>query len=196
MSVQDSFPDFIQRIRSGDEDAARELVRQNESVIRREVRFHLVDNRLRRMFDSMDVCQSVLASFFVRCAAGQYELEHPAQLVKLLITMVRNKLISAARRQRAQRRDHRRVAGGAELDQVASAGPTPSVQLAGKELLQRVQDQLNDEEKQIAELRGQGLDWSEVAAQLGGNPNARRMQFSRALDRTVKALGLEEDAHG
>jgi RNA polymerase sigma-70 factor (ECF subfamily) len=196
MSEQDSFPDFIRRIRSGDEEAARKLVQQYESVIRREVRFHLVDRGLCRLFDSMDVCQSVLGSFFVRCAAGQYDLQHPGQLVKLLITMVRNKLISAARRQRAQRRDHRRVAKGAELDQIAAAEPTPSAQLAGKELLQLAQEQLSDEEKQLVELRTQGLDWAAIAAQMGGNPNTRRMQLARALDRTVKALGLEEEADG
>jgi RNA polymerase sigma-70 factor (ECF subfamily) len=189
----DNFAEFVRRIRSGDEEAARQLVQQNERVIRREVRFHLVDRRLCRQFDSMDVCQSVLASFFVRTAAGEYDLESPDQLVKLLTTMVRNKLISAARRQRAQRRDHRRVTADAELGQLVSKEPTPVDQLAGKDLLERVRGELSDEERQLADLRGQGLDWNAIAQQMGGNANARRMQLSRALDRTVRALGLEED---
>src|SRR5947207_2363367 len=103
-----TFPEWIRRIRAGDQQAAAELVRQNEPLIRREVRLHLEDRGLCRLFDSMDVCQSVLASFFVRTAAGQYDLQCPEQLVKLLVTMARNKLISEARRQRRQRRDHRR----------------------------------------------------------------------------------------
>jgi RNA polymerase sigma-70 factor (ECF subfamily) len=66
-----SFAEFIRRVRAGDESAAAELVRRYEPLIRREVRLHLEDQRLCRLFDSMDVCQSVLASFFVRAAVGQ-----------------------------------------------------------------------------------------------------------------------------
>ncbi len=39
----------------------------------REVRLHLEDSRLSRSLDSVDVSQSVLASFFVRAAAGEYD---------------------------------------------------------------------------------------------------------------------------
>ena len=59
-----------------------------------ELRVRLVDTRLNRLLDSMDICQSVLASFFVRAALGQYELETPEQLLKLLATMTRNKLLT------------------------------------------------------------------------------------------------------
>jgi RNA polymerase sigma-70 factor (ECF subfamily) len=193
MSQPDTFADFVRRIRAGDEQAAAELVRQYEPLIRREVRLHLEDKGLCRTFDSMDVCQSVLASFFLRTAAGQYDLEQPSQLIRLLVTMARNKLRSAARQQRRQKRDHRKVAGGDELQQVAGADPSPSQYVAGRELLDRVQSELTDEEKKIADLRGQGLSWDEIAAQLGGKAQARRMQLARALDRVSEALGLEED---
>ena len=95
---------------AGDEQAAFELVRQYEPLIRREVRFALEDRNLGRLFDSMDVCQSVMASFFVRAASGQYDLERPEQLVSLLVVMTRNKLSSAARQQRRLKRDHRKIA--------------------------------------------------------------------------------------
>lgn len=188
------FADFIQRIRAGDEHAAAELVRQYEPLIRRAVRLHLEDRRLRRLFDSMDVCQSVLASFFVRCAAGQYDLDGPEQLTKLLATMARNHLISAARRQSSQRRDHRRNAPEAanNLDLVSSPEASPSQEVAGRELLRRFREEMSDEEKQIAELRAQGLDWAGVAGALGGTAQGRRMQLARALDRVARALGLEE----
>ena len=77
MSESPSFAEFMERVRAGDQQAAAELVRQYESLIRREVRLHLEDRRLCRVFDSMDVCQSVLGSFFLRVAAGQYDLERP-----------------------------------------------------------------------------------------------------------------------
>jgi RNA polymerase sigma-70 factor (ECF subfamily) len=192
MSDQDSFAAIVGRVRAGDGDAAAELVRQYEPLIRREVRLHLEDRRLCRVFDSMDVCQSVLASFFVRVAAGQYDLEQPGQLVRLLVTMARNKLASAARKQRQQKRDQRRTTGADGLHELPADDASPSELLVGKELLERVRRELSAEELQLAELRGDGLSWDEIAARLGGKAQARRVQLARALDRAARTLGLEE----
>jgi RNA polymerase sigma factor (sigma-70 family) len=197
MQDQNTFDDFIQRIRSGDEEAAAELVRKYEPLIRREVRMRLEDRRLGQLFDSMDICQSVLASFFVRTAAGQYDLSKPDQLLKLLVTMVRNKLASAARSEHRQRRDQRRVTplGQDQLANMPDFNPTPSHLVAAKEMLERVRGALTAEERKLAELRSQGLSWATIAAQLGGASQARRMQLSRAVDRVARELGLEEEAH-
>jgi RNA polymerase sigma-70 factor (ECF subfamily) len=193
MLDETSFSGFIRRIRSGDEQATAELVRRYEPEIRREVRLRLRDPRLRRDFDSMDICQSVLASFFVRAALGQYELDRPDQLLRLLVTMTRNKLIYQVRRQRRQRRDNRLVdeSGQEKLQSVAS-GASPSEVVANRELLQKVRERLNGEERQIANLRGQGREWAEVAAHLGGTPEGRRKQLARAIERVVGELGLDE----
>src|SRR5262245_38967005 len=196
MSDLDTFTDLIRRIRAGDERAAEELVRQYEPLIRRVVRLHLEDQRLSRLFDSADVCQSVLASFFVRAAAGQYDLERPDQLVRLLVKMARNKLASEARRQGRQRRDHRRTADPDPevLEQVAAAEPSPSQLVAGQELLHAFRQRLSDEERQLADLRGQGLGWADIAERLGGTAQARRVQWARAVDRVARELGLDETA--
>jgi RNA polymerase sigma-70 factor (ECF subfamily) len=197
MSDEELFRDFMRRIRAGDEQAAAELVRRYEPLIRRKIRINLEGQRLGRLLDSMDVCQSVLASFFVRAAAGQFDLENPQQLIKLLVTMARNKLATAATRQQRQRRDNRRVepGGGDELAQVATPGASPSRIVAGKDLLERVRRSLDPEERQIADLRGQGYAWAEVAAQMGGTAEARRKQLTRALERVTAELGLDEDRH-
>ena len=79
-----NFDELIRRVRAGDEEAATVLVRRYEPAIRRAVRFRLTDARLGTLLDSMDVCQSVLASFFIRAASGPYELETPGQLRRLL----------------------------------------------------------------------------------------------------------------
>ena len=194
MSDQGTFRELIRRVRDGDERAATELVHRYEPLIRREVRMQLQDQRLGRILDSMDVCQSVLASFFVRTAAGQYDLEHPGQLVRLLAAMARNKLASAARHQNRQRRDHRRLAaaGDAALAATADPGPSPSRYVAGQELLQRLDAAPSAEERRLAGLRREGLAWAEIAARLGGQPQARRVQLARALDRVARQLGLEE----
>jgi RNA polymerase sigma-70 factor (ECF subfamily) len=193
MPDQDSFADFIRRIRAGDGEAATELVRRYEPLVRREVRLHLEDRRLGRVFDADDVCQSVLASFFVRASAGQYDLGQPDQLLRLLVRMARNKLASAARRQTRQRRDHRRLAGADALDAAAGSEPTPSRVIASRELLDRFRGLLNPEERMIADLRADGRAWSEVAEQLGGTRQARRMQLARAVERAAGELGLSGD---
>jgi RNA polymerase sigma-70 factor (ECF subfamily) len=196
MTEPDSFADFIHKIRAGDQEAAAELVRRYEPLIRRTVRLHLEDRNLCRVFDSMDVCQSVLASFFLRTAVGEYDLDRPEQLINLLVTMARNKLTSAARHQHRQRRDQRRMAadGADQLAQIAAASQTPSQIVAGQELLSRFRKGLTDEEKQIADLRNQELPWGEIADRLGGTPQARRMQYTRAVERMARELGLEEDS--
>ena len=112
MSEDVSFRNLIQRVRSGDGEAAAELVRCYEPTIRLMVRRRLTDPTLRRLFDSMDICQCVLASFFVRAASGQYELDEPGQLLRLLAAMARNKVASEALKQRAARRGLHRIKPG------------------------------------------------------------------------------------
>src|ERR1051326_5709961 len=104
MPAESSFTDLIRCVREGDADAAAELVRQYEPAIRRSLRLRL-DPRLRRTCDSMDLCPAVLCSFFVRAASGQYELDSPEQLLKLLATMARHKLSKARRDQQRAKRD-------------------------------------------------------------------------------------------
>src|SRR5262249_50689943 len=149
MSADNIFADLIRRLRAGDPRAAEELVREYEPAIRLEVHCRLRDPRLRRAFDSMDVCQSVLSSFFVRAAAGQYDLEQPDQLRKLLVGMARKKLLFQVRKQRAQRRDVRRLEPITQGDCVAvAAGPSPSRQCEARDLLHSFQQRLTPEERQ------------------------------------------------
>jgi RNA polymerase sigma-70 factor (ECF subfamily) len=185
---------LLERIRAGDADAAAELVRRYEPEIRRAIRVKLTDPRLRRVLDSVDVCQSVLGNFFIRAAAGQFEADHPRQLLGLLVTMARNKVLDHARRQQADRRDQRRMdAGAAEgLEQVADGRPSPSSIVAGRELLDEVRRRLSSEERELADLRAQGRDWAAIAAERGGSAEALRKKLSRALDRVARELGLEE----
>jgi RNA polymerase sigma-70 factor (ECF subfamily) len=192
MAEPDSFHDLIQRVRQGEADAAEELWRRFEPTLRREVRLRLRDPRLRRLFDETDVCQSVMASFFVRAAAGQFDLEGPQQLQGLLVQMGRNKLHGKARRHQAQRRDYRRVQQlPANGTGAVGAEPTPSQAVAWGELLQQFRDRLDEEERRIADLRAQGHSWPEIGQLLGGSADARRVQLTRAVTRVSRELGLD-----
>jgi RNA polymerase sigma-70 factor (ECF subfamily) len=191
-----SFSELISRVRAGDETAAVELVRRYEPALRRSVRLRLLP-RLRRIYDSLDICQEVLGSFFVRAASGQYELNSPEQLLKLLATMARYKVSQASRRQQAACRDDRRLlTGEVQEEQAVAPEATPSRQLAAKELLQEAQRRLSTEERNLVEMRSQGLDWAAIAGRLGGNPEALRKRLARAVARVADELGLDEVEHG
>jgi len=190
------FEDLIRRVRAGDQDAAAELVRDYEPAIRRVVRLRLQDARLRRAFDSMDVCQSVLGSFFVRAALGQYDLSSPDQLLKLLAQMARHKVTDQVRRHRAGQRDVRRVRDDSQaLVRAAASEPSPSVQVAGRELLDEVRRRLSPDELDLAEQRALGREWAEIAAERGEGAEALRKRLARALDRVGQELGLDEESH-
>jgi RNA polymerase sigma factor (sigma-70 family) len=195
---ENNFSDFIRRVRAGDEEAARELVERYEPVIRREVRMRLRDPRLFSQLEWTDVCQSVMASFFVRAAAGQYDLGQPEDVLRLLVVMTRHKLSNQRRRNQAERRDYRRLEACTPefLDARSEQAPTPSRMVAGRELLEEFRRRLSDEERQVADLRGQGREWAEIAVELGGTPEARRKQLARAIDRIERQIEEKEVGHG
>jgi RNA polymerase sigma-70 factor (ECF subfamily) len=149
---------------------------------------------LRRLLDSTDVCQSVLASFFIRTALGQYEVESPEQLLGLLTTIARNKLVNQANRHRTQSRDiGRTVAAADEALQVPAGASDPSEQASARELLQAVRDRLDPAERYLADQRALGRTWQELGDELGATDVALRKRLTRALDRLMGEMGLGED---
>jgi RNA polymerase sigma-70 factor (ECF subfamily) len=190
----EGYAEFIRRIRAGDQQAAADLVRRYEPEIRLEVRtwLRLRNPRLRRVFDSMDICQSVLASFFLRAAVGEYDLSQPQHLIRLLVGIARNKLAAQVRHHHRHRRDLRRVEARADEIDAPGSSESPSQLIARQELLAEFRRRLTEDERRLAELRSQGHDWPEVAAALGGTAEARRKQLTRAVKRVEQEMGLAE----
>jgi DNA-directed RNA polymerase specialized sigma24 family protein len=193
--TSEAFTELMSRVRVGDADAAAELVRHFEPDIRLEarVRLRVQDGRVRRLFDSVDITQSVLASFFTGVAAGRLRTESPQQLQALLVTMTRRKLLNQVRDQRRQRRDARRLQPLDASPDLAAPGETPSQVVAGRELLGEVRRRLTDEERGLVDRRGQDCPWADIAAELGGTADGRRKQLERAFARVARELGLEEE---
>ena len=194
MSEAPAFEELIRRVRAWDQQAAAELVRRYEPAIRRAVRVRLAGARLGNLLDSMDICQSVLRSFFVRAASSQYELETPEQVLKLLTAMARNKLSSQARKQHALRRDNRRASAiGDEGSRLVAPGDSPSAATVVRDLQEEVRRRLAPDEWRLLELKNQGHDWAEIAAQVGGSAETLRKKLARAIDRVVAELGLDDE---
>ena len=182
VAEEQPFHDLIRRVRSGNPEAARELVDRYGPHIRRVARFELRDARLRRLVDSEDVWQSVAAAFFVRAAVGEFELESPRDLLSLLSTMARNRARRHAEHEGAAKRDFRR---SEPLDtsacDVAARGPTPSSVASYREMRVRFLERLSEEERLIAELRAEGFTWPEVADRLGDDPFHSAIREGREL---------------
>ena len=196
MDDKQDFLSLIRRVRAGDPTAAAELVERYLPAVRRVIRLKLRDSPLRRVLDSMDVCQGVFASFFIRAASGQYDLDRPGQLVRLLVVMARNKLVSESRTYYVARREPTGLDVDAVFARLAAPEPSPSGRLAWKDLLHEVRRRLTEDERRLADRRAEQWEWSAIAAEVGGTPDALRKRLARALDRVSNQLGLEELNHG
>ena len=78
-------------------------------------------------------------------------------------------------------------------ERLGVAGSSPSELVAGEELLREFRRRLSEEEQRLADLRAGGHAWADIAAQMGGTPDARRQQLDRAVSRVSRELGLEVD---
>jgi RNA polymerase sigma factor (sigma-70 family) len=195
VTTDGAFLQLVQRLRAGDEGAALELHSLYAEQLQRIVRVRLTQPGLRRQMDSIDICQSVFADFFMRTAMGQYDPRTPAELLSLLATMARHRLFYHSKKQKAARRDVRRVEGGAIEDlSLAGDGQTPSQIISAKELLQQCQQRLTDEERSLLEMRRAGHSWDEVGQAVGKSAEAVRKQFERTIKRVSGELGIEEFA--
>ena len=125
MAEDISFVELVRNVRAGDEVASAELVRRYEPAIRIAVRGASNRPRLRRLFDSMDICQSVFAIFFVRAAAGEYELDRPERLIQLLATMARNRVTDHVRGNSEQPGETIAGLRGPPMTEDTSSIPTP-----------------------------------------------------------------------
>ena len=186
--------DLIGRVRAGDQDAAAEIVMSYQPHVLRAVRLRMRDARLRLALDPVDICQSVMASFFARLALGQFDFDSPEQLIRLLEKMARNKLASQARKAQVTRREIRGIeAFTAETNVLASFVPDPSRVVAERDLLEQFQSRLTVEERRLSELRAAGREWPQIADLVGGTPAALRKRLARAIDRIGRELGLDDD---
>ena len=188
-----TFPELLQRACAQDETAATELVQIYEPELLRYVRFRLTDPTVRRFIDSLDVCQSVLATFFIHLRAGTLrELPTaPRQLAGMLAAMAKNKVVDKVRKSQAERRGGgRAVIDGADPSTHPAPGLSPDDLVAGRELIATVRGRLAAFEREVLDRWLAGDDWPTIAAALGVSSEAVRKRFKRAVDGAALDLGL------
>jgi RNA polymerase sigma-70 factor (ECF subfamily) len=161
---------FLDRIRAGDESAARELLGRYEAQVRLVVR-RQIPRLLRSRFDSIDFLQSVWATFFRRLRAGPERFEDPRYLVTFLAQVARNKVIDQYRRAASRKQDIRREEplsppGPGAREPVADQDSASEIAEAN-EALGRLREWLPDDRREIIGLRLEGFSSREIAERLG-----------------------------
>jgi RNA polymerase sigma factor (sigma-70 family) len=190
VSEEISFRDLIRRVRARDPQAETDLVRLYEPAIRGVVRVQLTNAGVTNLVDSADICQSVMASFFVRMVAGQYDVEEPRKLLNLLLTMARNKATDQVKKLKRARRGPRPEAFGPANEPI-DPRPSPSQLASYRELVQKLYAALSAEHQHLWDQRALDRPWQELAREANKTADALRMQFERAVKKAARQLGVE-----
>src|SRR5262249_16640585 len=157
--------EMLRRVRAGDERATADMLRLYLPEVHRFIRYRLTSAQLRRFLDSLDVCQSVFANFFVRLADGQFDLQNPQQVQQLLRVMAGNRVLDHYRRQTAARRGGEQVPLAETVDLPARA-EDPAQAAETRDLVDTLRAQLSAEERQVLDAWMRGLDWPEIAREV------------------------------
>ncbi len=175
MSQHDSFPELMDRLRSGEDDAAREVFARFAARLVGLARRNL-DGRLAVKVDPEDVVQSAYKSFFVRQREGTLEVGNWDGLWGVLTLITLRKCADRAAYYRAGKRDvMREVPGGADDDGPGIAAeialdrePMPEEAAVLAETVEALFRAVDDpDERAILELSLQGFTAIEISETLG-----------------------------
>ena len=160
----DSLDALLEKLNSGDDDAAEQAFITYEPYLRKVVR-RLLPAQLRSKFDSIDIVQSVYGDVLAAFRAGGMRFATVAQLRAFLIKATRNRFIDRMRQNRTAARREEPLAD-AELHAVPAAPqPRPSETFAAEELWQRLLALCPPEHHRLLQLRRRGATTREIAAQ-------------------------------
>jgi RNA polymerase sigma-70 factor (ECF subfamily) len=172
-AANDSFSEFLARLRAGDSAAPRELFRRFTRQLVALARSRFAPP-VRHKVDPEDVVQSAYKSFFRRYGDGDLELGGWNSLWGLLTVITLRKCADRVAYYRAGRRDAAREApgpqGGEEgacWPEALSREPTPDAAALLSEAVEQLLDGLDKDERPIVELSLQGCTTPEISRRLG-----------------------------
>ena len=170
--MEDQASELLAQWRAGDERAANQLFGRYADRLVALVRSRL-PKQLAHRIDSEDVVQSVYRSFFATTREGRYDLQRGGDLWRLLVAMTLNKLYDQVKRNRAHKRDaDRERTFGSEDSLLGIQGdlltraPSPLEAATLAEQLEQVMSRLEPLQRRVLELRLQGYNLEEIAADM------------------------------
>jgi len=175
--------ELVRRAQNGDREAAGELIRRYEGRVRASIRSRL-GRDLRHRVDTDDIFQSTIAASLDGFEGLRFEGEDA--LIAWLTTVAERRLLSAARRHRADKRDVGRESPLQAADAIPGGRTSPTQGVVRGETRESVNEavrRLPPEERQVVELRSyEGLTFEEIARRLGlSDRHAARERFRSAL---------------
>jgi RNA polymerase sigma factor (sigma-70 family) len=164
---EQDFRALLDRLRDGDQSAARELVERYGAYLLYVIRRRL-HHRLRRQFDSQDFVQDVWASFFAS-PPDKDIFETPDQFINFLQRLASNKTAEAARN-RLQGKTRNIAREERSLDkydeELLSRNPTPSTIAMSREEWARLLGGLPRLYRHILIRRREGQTCAQIALEL------------------------------
>ncbi len=173
---------LIRRLRAGEAQAVDEFLNDYGDAIRREVRFVLLDRRLRRVVADSDIFQSVVGGFLTGLQSRRLDVADERSLLSLLRQMCRIRVAFHARFWAAQRRDLKKCESFA--DEPVDSFPTPAATIENQDLLSAVFRRMSAHDLKILDWRLEGVCWEEIARRTGAESGeVVRKRHERELDR-------------
>jgi RNA polymerase sigma factor (sigma-70 family) len=167
--------------RAGDADAVGHIARLYEADLLIAARVHL-GPALRPYLDSLDLVQSVYRSLLAGLRNDKFAVADARSLLALTLTMVKRKVARQWRRHRRQVRPM----GEQPADVLATLSRQSANPAAGadvRDALARLWRELDADDRQLIELRLEGLSTAEAAERLGKSAGALRVQWHRPRKR-------------
>ncbi len=166
-----SFLDLVQRLESGDAEAAAVLfdryARRLIGLARRRL-----DERVRPRADADDVVNSVIRTFCRRAAERPFNLDGPDALWAVLVEITLRKCGRWNRHFRTRKRDIRREQtpplsdSDCDNEPFDATCPRPEDEAVLRELLEHMLSGLDDRARAVCEMRLQGYEIGEIAVAL------------------------------
>jgi len=187
---QNSFVQLMERVRQGDQDAAREICRNYFERLVRLASKHMNEG-LRQKEDPADVVNSVLKSFFHRQRDRPFDVCSPESLWGLLAKITLRKCGHRVEHYLAARRDIRREAAVpesvADSSAVESVGaiarePSPDEVATFRDLLDELMRDMDDLEREIVRLRLENYSVPEISRKVGRSEHRVRKLLDRVAD--------------
>jgi RNA polymerase sigma factor (sigma-70 family) len=173
--------DLIARARAGDEVAASDLLRRFEGEVRMVVRGKL-PRALRSQFDSMDFVQAVWTSVLTKDGPDLAPYDNPRRLMAYLAGVARNKVFEEHRRRTQTykydlKREQPLYVRRGDRDvprEVPAHDPSPSQDAQAQDRLAQLLKGRSSFERQVVDLRRDGLTYEEIAQRLDVHESAVR----------------------
>lgn len=184
---------LIEGLRRGEGQVIREFCEQYGSALERLADRHLAPG-LRRRIGPEDVVQSACRTFLRRARAGQFQLEDSEALWQLLCAITLAKVREQVRFHRRQRRgigQEQPLVGEADSQagfQPVDSGPSPAEAAEFADQYEQVLAGLDDEERQVLELKLQEHTNDQVAGRLGLSERTVRRLVKRVQARFARAF--------